>query len=143
MLVQFLQFIKEINQMPVQLDDVECFYNYKTYSVSIMRSGHPTLRLEAGEEVLDKNGEPVKNEWLLDCSLRNELGRKMKTTTDKMIKTEESAASTPQHDLEVVPSKQPEQPTEVSKEQPAEASKEQPETPKTVNKPQRKTLKKK
>jgi hypothetical protein len=58
-----------------------------------MRSGHPTLRLEAGEEVVDKQGNYVVDEWLFEQSVKNQIGRKMKTDVDKMIKQEESATT--------------------------------------------------
>lgn len=74
--------------MPLQLEDIKCFYNYKAYSISIMRSGHPTLRLEPNQEVIDSKGNYVVNEWLLECSTQNQLGRKMKTTADRAIVTE-------------------------------------------------------
>ena len=93
MFKRFLTFIREINTLSTHLDDIKCFYNYKSYSISIMRSGHPTLRLEAGEEVVDKQGNYVVDEWLFEQSVKNQICRKMKTDVDKMIKQEESATT--------------------------------------------------
>ncbi len=104
MFKQFLNYIRSKQSMPaLELKDIKCFYNYKNYPITVMRPGHPTLRLEVGEEVISKNGGYVINEWLFECSTKNVLGRKLKNELEKRVVSVE----TPPESSESVAKKAP------------------------------------